>query len=420
MSADRVPGFATLAVHAGAEAAPTAGPRPAVDQMSQIFDGDLRVASLIGPHGFGDLWPIADVLEQRIAALEGGTAAVAVGSGHAAMVVTLRALMRPGDELIVPRQHRGASVNPIDRSLGSFGWVVRSAVIDDVSSFESAVSPKTKAILIESITDSGAVADIEAIAGVAKRGAVPLIVANTLATPYLCRPFEFGADIAVHSTTGFIGGHGDSAGAVIVDGGDFNWMASDRYPMLSAPQPEYNDVVLGETFGNFAFAAACRMLGLGDAGPTISRLDAFTLLAGIETLPLRMQRHSDNATAVAEFLVGHDKVSWVQYAGMAGDRYHQLARKYCPKGAGAVLTFGVEGNAESAIRLASGLRLFSRSAGIGDARSLIGDPWSAAHTHPRDEARKSTGPAPGVLWLSVGIEDVADIIADLDQALAKV
>jgi O-acetylhomoserine (thiol)-lyase len=426
MSDDRVPGFATLAVHAGAKPDPTTGARvtPIYQTASYVFNDADHAAALFGLQAFGNIYtrimnPTSDVLEQRIAALEGGTAALAVASGHAAQVVTLHALMQPGDELVAARQLYGGSINQFNHSFKSFGWTVKWADIDDIATFEKAIGPKTKAIFIESIANpGGAVTDIAAVAAVAKRAGVPLIVDNTLATPYLCRPFEHGADIVVHSLTKFIGGHGNSIGGIIVDGGKFNWTASDRYPMLSAPRPEYNGMVLGETFGNFAFAIACRVLGLRDLGPAISPFNSFLILTGAETLPLRMQRHSDNARAVAEFLAGHDKVSWVSYAGLPGDRYHQLAQKYCPKGAGALMTFGVEGGAEAGVSVVSKVKLFSHLANIGDTRSLIIHPWSTTHSQLTEEQRKAAGAGPDVIRLSVGIEDAADIIADLDQALA--
>ncbi len=426
MSDDRVPGFATLAVHAGAKPDPTTGARvtPIYQTASYVFNDADHAASLFGLQAFGNIYtrimsPTSDVLEQRIAALEGGTAALAVASGHAAQLVTLHALMRPGDEFVAARQLYGGSINQFNHSFKAFGWQVKWADIDDIASFEKAVGPKTKAIFIESIANpGGVVTDIEAVAAVAKRAGVPLIVDNTLASPYLCRPLDHGADIVLHSMTKFIGGHGNSIGGIIVDGGKFNWMASDRYPVLSAPRPEYNGMVLGEAFGNFAFAIACRVLGLRDLGPAISPFNSFLILTGAETLPLRMQKHSDNARAVAEFLAGHDKVSWVSYAGLPGDRYHQLAQKYCPKGAGAVMTFGVEGGAEAGVKLVSKVKLFSHLANIGDTRSLIIHPWSTTHSQLTDEQRKAAGAGPDVIRLSVGIEDVADIIADLDQALA--
>ena len=235
--------------------------------------------------------------------------------------------------------------------------------------------------------------------------------------PYLLRPFEHGADIVVHSASKFIGGHGNSIGGVIVDGGTFDWMADKRYPMLSAPRPEYGGMVLGETFGNFAFAIACRVLGLRDLGPAISPFNSFLLLTGVETLPLRMQRHCDNALAVAEFLSTHPAVKWVSYPGLKGDRYYNLAQKYCPKGAGAVFTFGLKGGYDAGLALVSNLQLFSHLANVGDTRSLVIHPASTTHRQLSDEQKVIAGAGPDVVRLSIGIEDKADIIADLDQAL---
>jgi O-acetylhomoserine (thiol)-lyase len=427
MSDDRVPGFSTLAVHAGAKPDPATGARatPIYQTTSYVFNDVDHAAKLFGLQAFGNIYtrimsPTSDVLEQRIAALEGGTAALAVASGHAAQVIVLHALMQPGDEFVAAKQLYGGSINQFNHSFKSFGWNVKWADIDDISSFEKAVGPKTKAIFIESIANpGGVVTDIVAIAAVAKRAGVPLIVDNTLATPYLCRPFDHGADIIVHSMTKFIGGHGNSIGGMIVDGGKFNWTANKRFPMLSEKRPEYNGMVIGETFGNFAFAIACRVLGLRDLGPAISPFNSFLILTGSETLPLRMQKHSDNAKAVAQHLAEHKKVTWVSYAGLPGDRYYKLAQKYCPKGAGAVLTFGVEGGAEAGIKLVSKVKLFSHLANIGDTRSLIIHPWSTTHSQLTEDQRKVAGAGPDVVRLSVGIEDAADIIADLDQALAQ-
>src|SRR6059058_1623189 len=339
---DRTPGFATLAIHAGAQPDPTTGARatPIYQTTSFVFEDVDHAASLFGLQAFGNIYtrignPTTDVLEERIAALEGGTAALAVASGHAAQVVVLQQLLMPGDEFVAARKLYGGSINQFTHAFKSFGWNVVWADPDDITSFERAVTPKTKAIFIESIANPGGViTDIEAIAAIARRAGVPLIVDNTLATPYLCRPFEHGADIVIHSLTKFLGGHGNSIGGLIVDGGTFNWSREGRYPMLSKPRPEYQGIVLHETFGNFAFAIACRVLGLRDMGPALSPFNAFLILTGTETLPLRMQKHCDNAKAVAEYLAGHPAVAAVNYAGLASDRYHQLARKYAPKGAG--------------------------------------------------------------------------------------
>jgi O-acetylhomoserine (thiol)-lyase len=239
-----------------------------------------------------------------------------------------------------------------------------------------------------------------------------------MASPYLIRPFEHGADIIVHSATKFLGGHGNSIGGVIVDGGSFNFAGDDRYPMLSKPRPEYGGMVLGETFGNFGFAIACRVLGLRDLGPALSPFTAFLILTGIETLPLRMQRHSDNALAVATHLAKHEKVAWVSYSGLPDDRYYKLAQEYCPKGSGAVFTFGLQGGYEAGVKLVSNLKLFSHLANIGDTRSLVIHPASTTHRQLTDAQKTHAGAGPEVVRLSIGIEDVADLIDDLDQALA--
>ena len=291
----------------------------------------------------------------------------------------------------------------------------------DAESFRAAITPKTRAIFVESIANPGGiVTDLEAVSAVAKEAGLPLIVDNTLATPYLTQPREYGADIVVHSLTKFLGGHGNSVGGVIVDCGTFDWMASDRYPSLSAPCASYHGMTLGETFGNFAFAIACRVLGLRDLGPAISPMNAFLILNGIETLPLRMQRHCDNAKQVAEWLSGHDKVAWVNYAGLPGNDFHALAQRYAPKGAGGVFTFGLKGGYEAGIALVGKVELFSHLANIGDTRSLIIHPASTTHRQLADDARERAGAGADVVRLSIGLEDVDDIIADLDQALAAV
>ncbi|SON55971.1 Methionine gamma-lyase [Hartmannibacter diazotrophicus] len=427
MTGEQGPGFSTLAVHAGAQPDPATGARatPIYQTTSFVFDDVDHAASLFGLQAFGNIYtritnPTTAVLEERIAALEGGTAAVAAASGHAAQLLIFHTLLKPGDEFIASRKLYGGSINQFNHSFKSFGWDVVWADPDDIASFEAAVTPRTKAIFIESLANpGGVVTDIEAIAKVAKRAGVPLIVDNTLATPYLCRPFEHGADIVVHSMTKFLGGHGNSMGGAIVDGGNFDWSREGRYPMLSEPRPEYGGMVLHETFGNFAFAIAARVLGLRDLGPAISPMNAFLILTGIETLPLRMQRHSDNAMAVAEWLSGHDKVAWVSYAGLAGDRYHQLQQKYMPKGAGAVMTFGLKGGYDAGVSVVSNVELFSHLANIGDTRSLIIHPASTTHRQLADAQKIAAGAGPDVVRLSVGIEDAEDIIADLDQALAK-
>jgi O-acetylhomoserine (thiol)-lyase len=292
----------------------------------------------------------------------------------------------------------------------------------DPATFERAITEKTKAVFCESIANPGGIViDLPAIAAVAKKAGVPFIVDNTLATPYLCQPKEFGADIIVHSLTKFMGGHGNSIGGAIVDCGSYDWLSSPhRYKTLVEPNPSYNGMRLAETFGNFAFAIACRVMGLRDIGPAISPMNAFLILTGIETLPLRMARHCENTVAVAQYLARHEKIDWVNYAGLPDNRYHALVKKICPKGAGSVFTFGLKGGYEAGIKLVSGLRLFSHLANIGDTRSLVIHPASTTHRQLTDEQRKAAGAGPDVVRLSIGIEDKADIIADLEQALAAV
>jgi O-acetylhomoserine (thiol)-lyase len=423
--AERTPGFATLSIHAGAKPDPTTGARatPIYQTTSFVFDDVEHAASLFGLQAFGNIYtrignPTCAVLEERVAALEGGTAGLAVASGHAAQIIVLHALMTPGDEIVASKKLYGGSINQFNHSIKNFGWNVVWADPDDMATFEKAASPKTKAIFIESIANPGGViTDIEAVSKIARKAGVPLIVDNTLATPYLCKPFDYGADIIVHSLTKFLGGHGNSIGGMIVDGGKFNWLQNKRYPMLSEPRPEYSGMVLGETFGNFAFAIACRVLGLRDLGPALSPFNAFLIITGIETLPLRMQRHSDNALAVAQWLAKRPEVAWVSYPGLPGDKFNALAKKYVPKGAGAVFTFGLKGGYDAGLKLVSNVKLFSHLANIGDTRSLIIHPASTTHKQLSDAQKVQAGAGPDVVRLSVGLEDTADIIADLEQGL---
>jgi O-acetylhomoserine (thiol)-lyase len=423
--AERTPGFATLSIHAGAKPDPTTGARatPIYQTTSFVFDDVEHAASLFGLQAFGNIYtrignPTCAVLEERVAALEGGTAGLAVASGHAAQVIVMHALMMPGDEFVASKKLYGGSINQFNHSFKNFGWNVVWADPDDISSFEKAVTPKTKAVFIESIANPGGViTDIEAVAKIARKANVPLIVDNTLATPYLCKPIDYGADIVVHSLTKFLGGHGNSIGGLIVDGGRFNWLQDKRYPMLSEPRPEYSGMVLGETFGNFAFAIACRVLGLRDLGPALSPFNAFLIATGIETLPLRMQRHSDNALVVAQWLAKRPEVAWVSYSGLAGDKYNALAKKYVPKGSGAVFTLGLKGGYDAGVKLVSNVKLFSHLANIGDTRSLIIHPASTTHKQLSDAQKVQAGAGPDVVRLSIGLEDTADIIADLEEGL---
>jgi O-acetylhomoserine (thiol)-lyase len=423
----RAPGFNTLAVHAGAKPDPATGARatPIYQTTSYVFDDADHAASLFGLKAFGNIYtrimnPTQAVLEERVAALEGGTAALATSSGHAAQLLVFHNLLQPGDNFIAARRLYGGSINQFGHAFKNFGWEVRWADTNDLSSFESQIDDRTRAVFVESLANpNGQFVDLEAIAKVAHAHGLPLIVDNTLATPYLVRPIEHGADIVVHSLTKFIGGHGNSIGGILVDGGTFDWSKSGNYPMLSQPRPEYGGLVLHETFGNFAFAIAARVLGLRDFGPAISPFNAFLILTGLETLPLRMQRHADNALKVAEYLSKHDKVAWVSYSGLPSDPNNALQKTYSPKGAGAVFTFGLKGGYDAGVKFVEALELFSHLANVGDTKSLVIHPASTTHRQLSDEQKTAAGAGPDTVRLSVGIEDIADIIGDLEQALAK-
>ena len=423
--ADRTPGFDTLAIHAGASPDPATGARitPIYQTTAYVFNDVKHASDLFALRAFGNIYtrimnPTQSVLEGKIAALEGGTAALAVASGHAAQLLAFHTMMQPGDEFVAVRQLYGGSINQFSHSFKSFGWHVVWADAEDMNSVEKALSPKTKAIFIESIANPGGrITDIAAVAKIAKKSGVPLIVDNTLATPYLCKPIEHGANIVVHSLTKFMGGHGNSMGGALVDAGNFDWSKSGRYPLLSEPNDSYHGLKLHETFGGIAFAIAARVLGLRDLGPAIAPLNSFLILTGMETLGLRMQRHCDNTLKVAEWLKKHPQVTWVSYAGLKDDKHYALHQKYCPRGAGAVLTFGLKGGYDAGVKVVSTAKLFSHLANIGDTRSLIIHPASTTHSQLSPEQLKQAGAGPDVVRLSVGIEDVADIIADLEQAI---
>jgi len=419
-------GFNTIAIHAGAAPDPTTGSRatPIYQTTSFVFDDVDHAASLFNLQAFGNIYtritnPTTAVLEERVATLEGGVAGVGLASGHAAQLVVFHTLMQPGDHFVAARQLYGGSITQFGQSFKKFDWHVDWADATDMASMKAAIGPRTKAIFIESIANPGGlVTDIGAIADIAHEAGIPLIVDNTLASPYLCQPLKHGADIIVHSATKFLGGHGNSMGGVIVDGGKFDWSASDKYPTLSAPNDSYHGMKIHDTFGEIAFAIACRVLGLRDLGPAISPINSFMIITGIETLPLRMARHTENALAVAEFLKTHDAVSWVSYAGLADDPSHTLMKKYTPNGAGAVFTFGVKGGYDAGIKLVNSVNLLSHLANVGDTRSLIIHPASTTHRQLSEEQQKAAGAGPDVVRLSVGLENTADIIADLEQALS--
>jgi len=419
-------GFDTLAVHAGAQPDPATGARitPIYQTSAYVFESADQAAALFNLQVFGNIYsrimnPTVAVLEERVAALEGGTAGLAASSGHAAQHLVFHTLMEPGGEFISARQLYGGSVNQFSQAFAKYDWHVRWADATDADSFARGVTDKTRAIFCESIANPGGViSDLEGIARVAEQAGVPLIVDNTLATPYLLRPFEWGAHIVVHSATKFLGGHGNSLAGAIVEAGTFDWTKSGKYPTLSDENPSYHGIRFHETFGDFAFCVAARALALRDLGSCLSPQNAFLVLTGIETLPLRMKRHCENALAVAEWLTRDKRVAWVNYAGLESHALYAAHRKYCPKGAGSVFTFGLRGGFDAGMNLVNRVRVFSHLANIGDTRSLIIHPASTTHRQLSDEDRIKAGAGPEVVLLSVGIEDVKDLIADLDQAMA--
>src|SRR5580692_223848 len=419
-------GFETRAIHAGASPDPTTGARstPIFQTTAYVFDDVDHAASLFNLHNFGYIYsrltnPTVSVLEERVASLEGGRAAVAAASGHAAQFLIFFTLLQPGDEFIASRNLYGGSLTQFGLSFKKLGWTCHFVDPTEPENFRAALTPKTKAIFIENLANPGGiVVDIAKVADVAHAAGIPLIVDNTLATPYLCRPIDFGADIVVHSTTKFLSGHGNAMGGVVVESGKFDWSQGDRFPSLTEPEPAYHGLKFFENFGDFAFTTKARAVALRDFGPTQSPMNAFLTLTGIESLHVRMQRHVDNAQKVAEFLADHPKVPWVSYAGLKTSPYYELARKYLPKGPGAVFTFGVKGGFEAGIKLVENVHLFSHLANIGDTRSLILHPASTTHRQLTDEQRLAAGAGPDVVRLSIGLETAEDLIRDLDETLA--
>jgi O-acetylhomoserine (thiol)-lyase len=419
-------GFDTLAVHAGAQPDPATGARitPIYQTTAYVFEDADQAAALFNLQVFGNIYtrimnPTTAVLEERVAALEGGTAGLAASSGHAAQVLVFHTLMEPGAEFISARQLYGGSVNQFNQSFKKYDWHVRWADATDPDSFRRQVTDKTRALFCESIANPGGViSDLEGIARVAEEAGVPFIVDNTLATPYLIRPFEWGAHLVVHSATKFLGGHGNSLAGVIVEAGTFDWAKSGNYPTLTQENPSYHGLRFYETFGDFAFCVAARALSLRDLGSTLAPMNAFLVLTGIETLPLRMRRHCENALAVARWLEANENVAWVNYAGLEKHALHAQHRKYCPKGSGSVFTFGLKGGYEAGVKLVNSVRIFSHLANIGDTRSLIIHPASTTHRQLSDEDRVKAGAGPEVVRLSIGIEDVNDLIADLGQGIS--
>ncbi|WP_374444322.1 O-acetylhomoserine aminocarboxypropyltransferase [Stella sp.] len=420
-------GFETRSIHAGAAPDPTTGARtvPIYQTTAYVFDDVDHAASLFNLQTYGYIYsrltnPTVAALEERVASLEGGRGATGCASGHAAQMMAFFALLESGDEFLAAKRLYGGSITQFGRSFQKFGWTVRFVDSDDPENFRRALTPKCKAIFVESLANpGGVVTDIAAVAAIAREAGIPLIVDNTMASPYLCRPIEWGADIVIHSTTKFLSGHGNSMGGMMVDSGRFDWTKSGRFPSLSEPEPAYHGLRFHETFGDLALTVHGHALGLRDLGAAMAPLNAFLTLTGTETLALRMERHVANAQKVAEFLESHPAVAWVSYAGLPSSPYHGLAKKYLPRGAGSVFTFGVKGGYDAGVKLVEGCELFSHLANIGDTRSLIIHPASTTHRQLSDEQRAAAGAGPDVVRLSIGIESVGDIIADLDQALAK-
>ncbi|MEL6977660.1 MAG: O-acetylhomoserine aminocarboxypropyltransferase [Pseudomonadota bacterium] len=422
---DRAYGFETLQLHAGAKPDPTTGARqtPIYQNTAYVFDSADHAAALFNLQEVGFIYsrltnPTVSALQERVAGLEGGSGATACASGHAAQVLALFPLMAPGDNFVASTKLYGGSITQFGQAFKRFGWEVRFVDVDDVDAVRAAIDGRTKAIWIENLANpGGVVTDLEPLADIAKGAGVPLMVDSTMATPALNRPFDWGADIVVHSTTKFLSGQGAAMGGIVVDSGGFDWSASDKFPSLSQPEPAYHGLAFYETFGPLSYTLHGHAIGLRDLGMTQAPMNAFVTLLGIETLALRMERHCANALAVAQFLEAHPKVSYVSYAGLESSPYHKRAQKYFPKGAGAVFTFGLKGGYDAGVKLVDRVELFSHLANLGDARSLIIHSASTTHRQLTDEQRRAAGAGPEVVRISVGIETADDLIHDLGAAL---
>ncbi|MET0771449.1 MAG: O-acetylhomoserine aminocarboxypropyltransferase [Candidatus Limnocylindrales bacterium] len=420
-------GLATRAIHAGSPPEPVTGARnvPIYQTTAFVFEDVDHAATLFDLATFGYIYtritnPTVSALEARVASLEGGRAAVAVASGHAAQLVAFYTLLEPGDHIVASRFLYGGSLTQLTHTFPKLGWGATMVDPRDEGAIRAAITDRTRVIFTESLSNPGGlVVDLEMLARIAQEHGIPLVVDNTLATPVLCRPFEWGADIVVHSMTKFLGGHGTSMGGIVVESGRFDWSASDKFPGLTTPDPAYHDLIFHETFGDFGFSMKARAVALRDLGPALSPTNAFNILTGIETLPLRIARHGENALAVARYLQAHPAIAWVSYAGLDGHESHALGRKYLGGGFGSVFTFGLKGGFEAGIRLVEGVNLWSHLANVGDTRSLIIHPASTTHRQLTDEQRTEAGAGNDVIRLSVGLETVEDLIADLDQALAS-
>jgi len=418
-------GFATKAIHAGHKPDPETKSRavPIYQTTSYTFDDTQHAADLFGLRKFGNIYtrimnPTTAVLEERIAALENGAAALAVSSGQAAETLSILTLAAAGDEIVASTDLYGGTVSLFTHTFKHLGIDVKYVAPDDLNGWEKAVTDKTKAFFVETLGNPKLeIVDLEAIAEIGRRNGIPLVVDNTVTTPYLQRPFEFGAAIVVHSATKFIGGHGTSIGGLIVDSGNFDWQGSGRFPRFVEPEPAYHGLRFVETFGNLAFILRARVLGLRDMGAAMSPFNAWLFLQGLETLHLRMARHSENSIQVARFLQDHKCVNWVRHPGLESSPTYHLKDKYLPNGQGALVGFGISGGRDSAVRFIESLRIFSHLANIGDSKSLVIHPATTTHEQLSEDEQRAAGVTADFVRLSVGIEDIEDIIADLDQAL---
>ena len=419
--------FGTLAVHGGQEVDPTTKSRavPIYQTTSYVFDDADHAARLFALKEFGNIYtrimnPTTDVFEKRIAALEGGVAALATASGQAAETLAAITLAVAGDELLSTTSLYGGTYNLFHYTLPELGIKVRFVDGDDFDGLKKAINSKTRALYTETLGNPKLdVAEIETLAQIAHENGLPLVIDNTSASPALVRPIEWGADIVINSATKFIGGHGTSIGGVIVDAGKFDWKASGRFPDFVEPDPSYHGISYTEAFGPLAFILKARVQGLRDTGAALSPFNAFLLLQGTETLHLRMQRHSENALAVAKFLETHPGVVWVNYPDLPSSKYYARAQKYLPNGSGSLVTFGIKGGYDAGRKLINSLSLFSLLANIGDAKSLVIHPASTTHQQLSEAEQRDTGVTPELVRLSVGIEDLRDIVDDLTQGLEK-
>ncbi|MSV35449.1 MAG: O-acetylhomoserine aminocarboxypropyltransferase/cysteine synthase [Bryobacterales bacterium] len=424
-NSERVLGFNTRALHHGYQPDSAMGARavPIFQSTSFVFKDSDHAAKLFALQEFGNIYtrimnPTTDVLEQRVASLENGVAGLAMSSGQAAQFVAINSLLETGDEMVAATTLYGGTYTQFDVSFRKLGYKTTFVEPDDPENFRKAITPKTKCLYGETISNPrGNVLDIEAVAKIAHEHNIPLVIDNTFATPYLCRPIDFGADIVVHSLTKFMGGHGNSIGGMIVDGGKFDW-TKGAFPQINQPSRAYHGMNFSEVFGPIAFIIRARVEGLRDLGPCISPFNSFLFLQGIETLGMRMDRHVANSMTVAKFLEGHKLVTWVNYPGLPGSKYFDLAKKYLPKGPGAVFSFGIQGGYDAGKKFIDSSKLLSHLANVGDARSLVIHPSSTTHQQLSEAEQAAAGVLSDMIRLSIGLEDPEDILWDIDQALA--